>query len=180
MNPFQCAGPKGDPDADRSTERLVLAAYRHYAGAPARHDDTLMDRPHFALAGDLPTDGRRIVVAALYDFVEALGRCSRCPLRASASEADEPAPAEKLILALIAAIQAGDDRVADLCLRSLSCPSRCQPVALAAGNLALILKGVGRTLAPVPLPLVRKIIEAETSADTPVAAAIRPAPVTLH
>ncbi|QBK30838.1 hypothetical protein [Roseitalea porphyridii] len=139
-----------------------------------------MDRPHIAFADDLPPAGKRIVVAALCDFVEALGRCSRCPLHTSASEADEPGPAERLILALIAAIQTGDDRVADLCLRSLSCPSRCQPVALAAGNLALILKGVGRTLAPVPLPLVRQIIETETPADTPVAAAIGPAPVTLH
>lgn len=145
----------------RSAERLVLEGYRHWIGAAARGVDTPLDALYRLYAADLAPRSVRPAVAALCDFVATLGLCTRCPLRTFEAGSTHICRDETLILGLIAAIQNGDDRVADLCLRTLSCANRCEPVALAAGNLALILKGLDRTLAPIPLPVIARIVRGE-------------------
>lgn len=180
MNPSDCAGPTGVPDTDRTAERMVLAAYRQCAGARRCVDErSVADLPGL-LADALTPRSARIVAAALCDLVDALERCARCPLHVPAVGSDAPGADETLILGLIAAIQAGDDHVAELCLTTLACPTRCQPVALAAGNLALILKGLGKTVSPMSLPAIRRIAGHKSAMRQATADAIALHPATIH
>ena len=65
---------------------------------------------------------------------------------------------EVLVMGLIAGIQNNDEEAASLCLTELSCATRCDEVALAAGSFALVLRGLDKHLLPIPASVLRDIL----------------------
>ncbi len=63
-----------------------------------------------------------------------------------------------LVLGLISGIQNRDEAAVETCLTELTCPTRCDEVALAAGSFALLLHGLDKMLLPIPVHVVRDIL----------------------
>ena len=164
----------------RPAERLVLEGYRCWTQAAARDRWQPLEDIKRLYSATLDVRDIRPVVAALCDFVGTLGLCARCPLHTFEAGSLDICRDETLILGLVSGLQNGDDRAADLCLRALTCPSRCEPVAVAAGNFAFILKGMGKTLLPIPAPVIRGILERTGRHPSAPEDARRPAGATLH
>ena len=61
-------------------------------------------------------------------------------------------------MGLIAGIQNNDEEATSLCLTELSCATRCDEVALAAGSFALVLRGLDKNLLPIPASVLRDIL----------------------
>lgn len=130
-------------------EHLVLEACRDLA---RRADRPTQDRRRWHVMMNDGTPGGRdrgALLRALEALVNALGMCATCPLHGSETSAGLPNRGETLVLGLVSALQHGDDDAANLCLRALTCPGRCAPVAMAAATVAMVLKGTGRMLLPV-------------------------------
>jgi hypothetical protein len=108
--------------------------------------------------------GAMAALHALSEFVTALGRCAACPLKTFESGSHHVCRDEVLVMGLIAGIQNGDDLVAEICLTELACATRCDEVALAAGSFALVLRGLDKTLLPIPVPVVRDILDRSRAA----------------
>lgn len=180
MDRFDCTSQEGARYMARPAERLVLEGYRCWTQAVARrHGQPLEDIAR--LCGEtLGADDVEPVVAALCDFVGTLGLCARCPLHTFEAGSRHICRDETLILGLVSGLQNGDDRAADLCLRTLTCPGRCGPVAVAAGNFAFILKSMGRKLLPIPAPVIHAILERTARHPSAPEGARRPAGATLH
>lgn len=172
---FDCSPPDTPHYVARPAERLVLEGYRRWSrGSSPASPNPLADVD--ALYRDnLGARDIRPAVAALCDFVGTLGLCAKCPLRVFEAGSRHICRDETLVLGLIAALQHGDERTADACLRALACPERCDPVAMAAGTFAFVLKGFERTLVPIPEATIRAVL-ARTPAIQPVA----PAGSTVH
>lgn len=85
-----------------------------------------------------------------------------------------------MVLALIAALQHGDEEAAELSLVSLSCKSRCTEVAVAAGELAAILKSANHVLLPISISVMENILAISRAAGHARNAEARPASPTLH
>lgn len=144
----------GRPVSVWSGERFVLEAYRQ--GGRTTHETAALESLCRRSVW-VPDIGP--LLSALRDFVTVLGRCARCPLHVCEAGSPRIARDEALVLALIAALQHGDERSAGVCLRSLTCASRCEPVAIAAATLALVLRSYGQTLVPVTEGAIRRALE---------------------
>lgn len=141
----------------RPPERLVLEGYRHWTFGVA----TGSRDPWQHAAGlyhEILGERGQTAVHALSEFVLTLGRCATCPLRTFASGSHHVCRDEVLVMGLIAGIQNDDSAAAELCLTELSCATRCDEVALAAGSFALVLRGLDKTLLPIPAHVVRDIL----------------------
>jgi hypothetical protein len=156
---FNCRNSNAAAYFSRPAERLVLEGYRHWTFGVATDD-----RVSWQHAADLYNDilggrGSGAAVQALSDFVSTLGRCATCPLKTFESGSSHICRDEVLVMGLIAGIQNNDEEAASLCLTELACATRCDEVALAAGSFALVLRGLDKTLLPIPAPVVRDILE---------------------
>ncbi|MCR9123401.1 MAG: hypothetical protein NXH91_14135 [Phyllobacteriaceae bacterium] len=153
----------------RPVEQLVVDGLRHWTVEPAPDGQTL----HALFERDLSESQARAAAAALEDFAAALGLCAACPLRIATAGSDDLSRDETLILGLVSAIQNGDGAAADMCLRALTCASRCDAVALAAGAFALIMRSFGKTLRPMPARFIRDALREAAGRE-------RPLPESLH
>ena len=143
----------------RPPERLVLEGYRHWTKSVVTGSPVHMDDARELYREVLGTHLCRPAFVAMADFVHTLGVCAKCPLHMFATNTPDICTDETLILGLISGIQNGDDEAAELCLNMLSCPTRCDEVAMAAGSFALILKGAQKTLIPIPKAVIAAIID---------------------
>ncbi len=147
---------------ERRPESLVVGGYRRIVDC--------------ALAGDTP-QGRvaadalqqmhrdclgpaesRIVVDGLTHFVGTLSRCAACPLRAFPTESSHLCRDECLILALISALQHGDESAGRTMACALTCPARSVETLAASGDYAMRMKMFGQVLLPVPLSAVSALL----------------------
>lgn len=159
MNQFDCSNETPGRYFARPPERLVLEGYRHWTLGKA----TQQHQP-WETAVDLYLDilgkrGSKTAIFALSEFVNTLERCADCPLRTFKSGSRHICREEALVMGLIAGIQNDDARATELCLTALTCRMRCEEMALAAGSFALILRGLGKTLLPIPSPVIRDILD---------------------
>lgn len=164
----------------KTPERLVLEGYRHWVAGIAT-----VRQPDFEsienLYGDyLPSTHVQPALTALTRFIGALGMCATCPLKTFQVGSRHLCKDEALVLALIAALQHGDDEASELSLSSLSCKSRCAEVAVSAGELAVILKGANHILLPIPVSVIQNILTISRSAAHAKDAGIHPTSPTLH
>ena len=149
-------------------ERLVIEGYRLTAlglGQESVHSpeaDPTVQSAHDAAwllyRHLLDEQGAWTAFEALSEFVGALGRCAACPLRSFTPGMRNLTRDEVLIVGLISAIQHGDEMVAELCLSTLACPTRCAEIEAAASVFAITLRGFGRKLHPIPLNAVEDVL----------------------
>lgn len=155
---FDCQSMNSAAYLARPAERLVLEGYRHWvAGAALGSGEPWREvrRLYSDLVGP---GGSTAALLALSEFVATLGRCASCPLRTFESGSRHVCRDEVLVLGLIAGMQNHDEEATELCLSEFACSTRCAEVTLAAGTFALILRGLDRTLLPIPAPVVRDIL----------------------
>ena len=148
----------------RPAERLVLEGYRHWTLGVAMEDRRAWERAAELYRELLRGRGCESALQALSDFVSTLGRCATCPLKTFESGSSHICRDEVLVMGLIAGIQNHDDEAVSLCLTGLACETRCDEVALAAGSFALVLRGLDKTLLPIPARVVRDILGRSRSA----------------
>jgi hypothetical protein len=130
-----------------------------------------------ALLGD--EDGEQAIIT-LARFVRTLGQCAICPLRVFNSGSYFICRDETLVMGLIAGIQNCDDPTVMLCLGKLCCADRGDEAAMAAGNFALTLKFMGKTMLPIPAHIVARIIAQTRSASGASAIRQRRPPGSIH
>lgn len=157
-NPFDHQRGNAAAYFQRPAERLVLEGYRHWSCGAAMADRGAWERACELYHGILGDRGATTAVQALSEFVSTLGRCATCPLKTFESGSRHICRDEVLVMGLIAGIQNRDDEAAELCLTQLSCETRCDEVALAAGSFALVLRGLDKMLLPIPASVVRDIL----------------------
>ncbi|GAB4353731.1 MAG: hypothetical protein Kow0026_11930 [Oricola sp.] len=167
-NRFNCQTGDSAAYFSRPPERLVLEGYRHWAFGVATGNRAAWQRAAGLYRDIIGVPGAGAALDALSEFVSTLGRCAACPLRTFESGSHHVCRDEVLVMGLIAGIQNHDDAAAELCLTELSCATRCDEVAMAAGSFALVLRGLGKTLLPIPACVVRDIL-ARSRASTHVA-----------
>ena len=92
----------------------------------------------------------RIVVDGLTSFISTLSRCAACPLRAFPSDSSHLCRDECLILALVSALQHGDENAGRMTACALTCPARAMETLAASGDYAMRMKMFGQVLLPVP------------------------------
>ena len=147
----------------RPAESLVLEGYRRWTYGMATGDRLAWQNVAEFYLGILGARGSLAAVRALSEFVSTLGRCATCPLKTFETGSRHICRDEVLVLGLIAGIQNNDDEAASLCLTELACATRCDEVAMAAGSFALVLRGLDKTLLPIPAAVVRDILERDRS-----------------
>ncbi|QKV20647.1 hypothetical protein HTY61_12350 [Oricola thermophila] len=172
---FNCQNGASAAYFARQPERLVLEGYRHWTRGLATRSREPWDQAALLYSDTLGVRCATTALHALSEFVTALGRCAACPLKTFESGSNHVCRDEVLVMGLIAGIQNHDEAAASLCLTELSCASRCDEVALAAGSFALVLRGLDKTLLPIPAHVVRDILDRSRAS----AYAGRPSP-TLH
>lgn len=155
---FNCQNGNACAYFARPAERLVLEGYRHWTYGFATGDGMSWRSATDLYRDILGGDGSAAAVQALSDFVSTLGRCANCPLKTFASGSSHICRDEILVMGLIAGIQNNDEEATALCLAELSCATRCEEVALAAGSFGLVLRGLDKSLLPIPAPLLRDIL----------------------
>lgn len=147
------------PYLTRPPERLVLEGYRHWTKSVVTSSPAPMDDASDLYRQLLEPRFARPAFVAMADFVHTLGLCAKCPLHMFATNTPNICTDETMILGLIAGIQNGDDEAVELSLDTLSCATRCDEVAMAAGSFALILKGASKTLMPIPASVLTTILD---------------------
>lgn len=160
---FNCQNGNASAYFARPAERLVLEGYRHWTCGFATGDRTSLQSAAELYEGILGGHGSA-AVQALSDFVSTLGRCATCPLKTFESGSAHICRDEVLVMGLIAGIQNNDEEATSLCLTELSCATRCDEVALAAGSFALVLRGLDKHLLPIPASVLRDILARSRSA----------------
>ncbi|WP_370321534.1 hypothetical protein [Oricola sp.] len=155
---FNCRNGNASAYLARPAERLVLEGYRHWTCGFATGDGMSWRSATELYQDILGGHGSATAVQALSDFVSTLGRCATCPLKTFASGSSHICRDEVLVMGLIAGIQNDDEEATALCLSELSCETRCDEVALAAGAFALVLRGLDKHLIPIPASVLRDIL----------------------
>lgn len=155
---FNCQNGNADAYFARPAERLVLEGYRHWTYGVAMGDLQAWQQAADLYRDFLGGKDSMAAVQALSDFVSTLGRCAICPLKSFESGTRHICRDEVLVMGLIAGIQNQDDEATSLCLTELTCETRCDEVALAAGSFALVLRGLDKILLPIPALVVREIL----------------------
>ena len=139
-------------------ERLVLEGYRHWVAGMAISQRPDLARIECLYSDHLPSNQVQPALSALMGFINALGICSTCPLKTFQVGSGHLCKDEAMVLALIAALQHGDEEAAELSLVSLSCKNRCTEVAVAASELAVILKNANYVLLPISIAVMENIL----------------------
>lgn len=103
---------------------------------------------------------------ALEDLVRHLGVCATCPLRTYAPGSCHLGSDECLLLALISAIQMGDEHAMHIAIDGLSCAQKCDLVLGPAAQYAAIMKSCGAILLPFPASLMSEFFKNEMSFQT--------------
>lgn len=142
----------------RGPERLVLEGYRAWTYTMATQDNGPWRLVATDYAETLGDRGAASAISALSEFIRTLGLCATCPLKMHRNGSNHICRDEALVLGLISAIQMNDEATAEFCLNSLACKMRCEEVAFAAGQFALVLKALGKTLMPIPETVIRGIL----------------------
>lgn len=155
---FNCQTGESAAYFARPPERLVLEGYRHWTFGAATGSREAWQRAAGLYRDIIGEQRSAAAVHALSDFVSTLGRCASCPLKTFESGSHHVCRDEVLVMGLIAGIQNHDRAAAELCLTELSCAARCDEVAMAAGSFALVLRGLDKTLLPIPAHVVRDIL----------------------
>jgi len=140
----------------RPAERLVLEGYRGWTWTLARASREPLTRTCRLYRSELGEHAGP-VLEALKGFALALGLGTTRSLKMCCAEAPALCLDEVLVLGLIAAIQHSDEQGTDWCLARLSHPLLFEPLSLAAGSYALLLRGLGRTLLPIPLGILEAV-----------------------
>lgn len=131
-------------------ETLVLKGYRYWSLGIATQDVDLWNKAWNLFATKLQKENAKACMHALIMFIKTLGVCATCPLKTLQPACQELCRDECLVLGLISGLQHGNDEAVDFCLRTLTCPTKCDEVAFAAGEFALALKTAGFLLIPIP------------------------------
>ncbi len=139
-------------------ERMVLEGYRYWVVGIASKQRPNLKNIKRLYSNHLPEEFVEPALMALVHFIGALGFCSNCPLKTFRVGSGNLCQDEAMVLALVAALQQGDEDAAEPCLESLSCKTPCYEVANAAGQLACILKGADLILLPIPHSVLHNII----------------------
>jgi len=155
---FNCQNGNASAYFARPAERLVLEGYRHWTCGFATGHEMSWQFATQLYDDILGGHGSATAVQALADFVATLGRCATCPLKTFESGSTHICRDEVLVMGLIAGIQNNDEEATSLCLTELSCATRCDEVALAAGSFALVLRGLDKHLLPIPASVLRDIL----------------------
>lgn len=139
---------------ERGPEALVVGGYRRVVDCAIAGDTAegkqaadALHRLHREAFG--PAESR-IILDGLTTFISTLSRCATCPLRAFPSESHHLCRDECLILALVSALQHGDDNAGRLTACALTCPARAVETLAASGDYAMRMKMFGQVLLPVP------------------------------
>ncbi|WP_306260717.1 hypothetical protein [Pararhizobium sp. IMCC21322] len=178
MNAFNCHSCENN--LFNTPERLVLEGYRHWVAGMAIAQRPDLARIESLYSEYLPFKQVQPALSALMGFINALGICSTCPLKTFQVGSGHLCKDEAMVLALIAALQYGDAEAAELSLTSLSCKNRCAEVAVAAGELALILKSANHVLMPISISVMENILAFSRATRHAGDAESHPAPLTLH
>lgn len=141
----------------RPAETLLLQGYRHWTLGFQTKNVRLWDEAWNLFCVKLGQKDARDCMRALITFVKTLGLCAACPLKTLHPDENALCRDECLVIGLIAALQHGDEEAAEICLRALSCPTRCEEVAFAASDLALALQRAQSCLCPVPANVLMDI-----------------------
>jgi len=131
-------------------ETLVLEGYRYWAIGIAMKNPHFWNKAWNLFATKLAKDNASRCMDALVVFIRTLGLCASCPLKALQPACEGLCRDECLVLGLISGLQHGDDAAVRFCLTTLTCKTRCDEVAFAAGELAFALKAAGSVLMPIP------------------------------
>ena len=147
-------------------ENFVLSGFRAQVAAvadcPSLPDTTL------------PLISAKAVAIELAAFMAVLKQCAACPLSAFRPDDLRLNRDELLVLALVAALQHGDDEAAVLAASTLTCAARvCETLQSAAG-LAMLLKASGALLLPVSAPTLRALTDPEHSETRGASARVTP------
>jgi len=102
-------------------------------------------------------------LSGLAGFIGALGHCAHCPLRFFAPASGHLCRHECLVLALVAALQHGDEDSAVASARSLAVGRNCERLIAAAGEFAINLKMLGCLLLPIPPDVVAQFLPDDAS-----------------
>lgn len=138
-----------------AAEDYVLAGYRGMIGRPERQAPACPDLTN-APASLISAEA---VSTAFDGFVSALKQCAACPLSAFQAGEEQLCRDELLVLALVSALQHGDEEAAMLAASSLTCASRMHETISSAASYALLLKVSGALLIPVSAPTIRALTE---------------------
>ena len=138
----------------RKPEALVVGGYRGLVACALAGDTVVgqsavkqLEALHRQTLGPAET---RVVLDGLSAFIGTLGHCATCPLRACSNSCQHLCRDECLILALIAALQHGDDNIGISAASALTCPARHAEILGVAGDYAMRMKIFGQVLLPVP------------------------------
>lgn len=164
LEKFDCTDGSTARYFARPAERLVLEGYRYWSFGTATGTTKPWEDAVDLYLDILGRQGSKGAIYSLSEFVGALGRCATCPLKMFRNGSNHICRDEALVLGLIAGIQNDDRDTTELCLSSLTCDSRCDEVALAAGSFAFILRGLQKTLLPIPQHVIRDVLNRANAA----------------
>lgn len=142
----------------RTPERLVLEGYRHWIAGYDNNSVIPWELAWSLYERLLGAEQAKTALAELSNYIRIVGRCATCPLRSFPSGAHHLCREECLTLAMIAGAQHSDEAVVRKCLDAMTCPARCDAVAMAAGSFALTLRAMNQKLLPIPVNVVDDIL----------------------
>ncbi len=142
----------------RTPERLVLEGYRYWIAGYDNNSVIPWELAWSLYERILGAEQAKSAVAELANYIRIVGRCATCPLRSFPSGAHHLCREECLTLAMIAGAQHCDELVVRKCLDAMTCPTRCDAVAMAAGSFALTLRSMNQKLLPIPVNVVDDIV----------------------
>jgi hypothetical protein len=152
---------------NRKPEHLVLEGYRAGLTACALQDDAAFQNVRHLFRDAAGVNDPRPLIGTCIDFIAALGRCAVCRLGFFPAGTAHLCRDEALVLALIAAMQHGDEEAGRKAAHALSCAYRAQMLAHTAGLFGIVLKGCGQTLLPVPADVVDGILVRAALSERP-------------
>ena len=138
-----------------AAEDFVIAGYRKRIGCAEIETSCCPDFQ--AVPGSLISE--EAVAIAFAGFVTALKQCAACPLSAFHAGEEQLCCDELLVLALVSALQHGDEETAVLAASTLTCASRVHETISAAATYALLLKVSGALLIPVSALTIRALTD---------------------
>ncbi len=138
-----------------AAEDFVIGGYRNRIGYSEIETSGCPDFQ--AVTGSLIS--AEAVAIAFAGFVTALKQCAACPLSAFPAGEEQLCRDELLVLALVSALQHGDEETAVLAASTLTCTSRVHETISAAGTYALLLKVSGALLIPVSASAIRALTD---------------------
>lgn len=141
----------------RHPERLVIEGYRRWSTGFMTGSIIPWERARDLYCEVLGEQDAGTALNSLSQYVRALKKCAICPLRSFPHNSSHLCREECLTIGLIAGLQ-HEDNAADICLQHLACQQMCDEVEEAASDFAKTLKTMGQVLLPVPVYVVKDIL----------------------